>query len=201
MVSVLPELFVSVIVFGALVVPTACAVNVRLVRDSVTGISPVPDNPMICGLPAPEVKIATDPLTAPVSVGVKVTDNAHLADFASAPPHGVAPLPAVKFPLAVMPVIVIVPVLLFVTVSVLAALLAPIPVALKVNAAGLIDSGSVGPPVAVPLKPTVKGLSAAPDPISSAPLIAPLYCGVNVTVIVQLLAPASNPAHVPPVME
>src|ERR1700690_16604 len=116
MVSVPPELLVSVTVFGALVVPTVCAGNVRLVGDTVTGSAPVPDRPMICGLPAPEVAMATDPFTAPVAEGVKVTESVHLAAFASAPPQGVVPLPlAAKFPLAVMPEIVMVPVLLFVT--------------------------------------------------------------------------------------
>ena len=201
-VSVPLELLVSVTVLDALVVPTPCAVNVKLVGDSDAGISPVPETPMICGLPGPEVAMATDPFTAPVAEGVKVTDSVHLADVASAPPQGVVPFPpAAKFPLALIPEIVIVPVLLFVTVRILAALVAPIPVTLNVNAAGLIDSGTVGPPVAAPLRLTVSGLNAAPELMSSAPLIVPLYCGVKVTVTVQLLPPASEPAHVPPVTE
>ena len=94
MVSVAPELFVSVTVCGALVVPTACDAKVRLVGDNATGTSPVPDRPAICGLPAPEVAIDTAPLIDPVSEGVKVTARVHLADLASAPPQGDAPLPA-----------------------------------------------------------------------------------------------------------
>jgi hypothetical protein len=157
---------------------------------------------MICGVPAPEVAMATDPFTAPVSEGVKVTDSVHLADFASALPQGVVPLPpTAKFPLAVMPEIVIVAVLLFVTVTILAALVPPIPVALNVKAAGLIDRGTVGPPVAAPLRLTVSGLNAASELMLSAPLIVPLYCGAKVTVMVQLLLPASDPAQVPPVTE
>ena len=93
MVSVVPELLVSVTVWGALVVPTDWDEKVRLVGDSATGISPVPDRPTICGLPAPEVAMATAPLIDPVSVGVKVTENVHLADLASAPPQGEVPLP------------------------------------------------------------------------------------------------------------
>ena len=86
MVSVPPELLVRVTVLGALVVPTACAVKVKLAGNSVTGISPVPDRPMIWGLPGPEVEMATDPFTAPVSVGTKETETVHFADFANAPP-------------------------------------------------------------------------------------------------------------------
>lgn len=94
--SVDPELFVSVTVFGALVVPTVCAAKVRLVGASVTGTTPVPVSPTICGLPAPEVGIATAPLIEPVSVGVNVTDKVHFAAAASAPPHGVVPLPTAE---------------------------------------------------------------------------------------------------------
>jgi hypothetical protein len=93
-VSVEPELLFSVTVLGALVVPTASVLKARLVGDSTTGIAPVPDTPMICGLTAPpELAIATAPLIAPVPDGVKLTDKVHLADFASAPPQGEVPLP------------------------------------------------------------------------------------------------------------
>src|SRR5271169_438609 len=103
MVSVPPELLVRETVLGALVVPTAWPEKVRLVGDNVTGTAPVPDRPAICGLPGPFVAMATEPLTDPVSDGVKVTDSVHVADFASAPPHGVLPLPtALKFALALM---------------------------------------------------------------------------------------------------
>src|SRR5271166_1170686 len=157
--SVPPELLVSVTVLGALVVPTVWPENVRLVGDNVTGTAPVPDKAAICGLPAPVVAMATDPLTDPVSDGVKVTERVQVADFASAPPQGVLPLPtAVKFALAPMLLMVIVPVPLFVTVIVLAALVAPIPVDEKVNEVGLSFKGTAGPPVAAPLSPTVSVL-------------------------------------------
>ena len=42
-VRVPPELLVSVTVCGALVVPTVCALKVRVVGDMVTGITPLPD--------------------------------------------------------------------------------------------------------------------------------------------------------------
>jgi len=93
MVSVVPELLVSVTDLGALAVPTAWVPNARLVGDKTTGIAPVPVSPMICGLPAPESATAAAPLIDPVAVGVKVTERVHFADLASAPPQGVVPLP------------------------------------------------------------------------------------------------------------
>jgi len=93
MVSVPPELLVRVTVWGALVVPTFCAAKVRLAGDRDTGSAPVPVTSTICGLPAPEVAMATAPLVDPVLDGVKVTLRVHLADAASAPPQGEAPLP------------------------------------------------------------------------------------------------------------
>ena len=187
---------------GALVVPTACPENVRLVGAKVTGTAPVPDTAAICGLPGPLVAIATDPLTAPVSEGVKVTDKVQLADFARAPPHGELPLPtAVKFALAPMLLMVTVPVPLFVTVIVLAALVAPTPVDEKVNEVGLNFNGTVGPPVAAPLNPTVSVLKALLVVTSSAPLMVPLYWGVNVTTMVQVAPPARELPQLPPVTE
>jgi hypothetical protein len=91
--NVEPELFVSVTDFGALLLPTACVPKARLVGDNATGISPVPDKPVICGLPAPESDTTSAPLIAPVAVGVKVTDNVHFAALASVPPQGALPLP------------------------------------------------------------------------------------------------------------
>jgi hypothetical protein len=202
MVSMPPELLVSVTVLGALVVPTAWPENVRLVGDNVTGTAPVPDKAAICGLPGPVVASASDPFTDPVSVGVKVTDSVQVADFASAPPQGEPPLPtAVKFALALMLLMVIVPVPLLVTVMVLAAAVAPMPVEEKVNEVGLSFNGTFGPPVAAPLSPTVSGLNALLVVRSSAPLIVPLYCGVKVTVMVQLAPPARELPQVPPVTE
>ncbi len=202
MLSVPPELLVRVTVCGALVVPTVCAAKVRLVGASVTGTAPVPESPTICVPGLPESAIATEPLIDPVSVGVKVTDSVHFADLASAPPQGLVPLPtAEKLPEAVMELIVIVPVLLLVTVTTLAAAVAPTPVEVKVSDAGLMVSGTAGPPVAVPVSPTICGVKAPLVKMSRAPLIEPLYCGVKVTVIVQLEPAASEVLQVPPVTE
>lgn len=93
MVSVVPELLVRVTDFGALAVPTARVPKARVVGDKTTGIAPVPVSPMICGLTAPESATDAAPLIDPVLVGVKVTERVHFAALASAPPHGVVPLP------------------------------------------------------------------------------------------------------------
>ncbi len=200
--SVPPESLVRVTVLGALVVPTAWPENVRLLGVNVTGASPVPDKAATCGLGAPVIAMASDPLTEPVADGVKVTDKVHVADFASAPPQGVLPLPtAVKFPLPPMLLMVIVPVPLLVTVTVLAAAVAPIPVEEKLNDAGLSFNAGLLPPVAAPLSPTVSGLKMLLLKMSRAPLIVAVYCGVKVTMMVQLAPPARELPQVPPVTE
>ncbi len=64
---------VNVAVWGALVVPTRCALKVRLAGESATlGAAPVPVNAMLCGLvPALSVRV-TAPVRVPSAVGVKV---------------------------------------------------------------------------------------------------------------------------------
>ena len=202
MVSVPPELFVSVTVCGALVVPTACVPKLRLTGDSVTGIAPVPVTSMTCGLPAPEVAIATLPLVDPVSLGVNVTDIVHFADAASGPPQGVAPLPTAKnVALPVMLLIVTELALLFVTVMVFGALAISMPVFAKLSVVGLKVNGAVGPPVPVPASATISGLSGPLVGIARLPSIEPLDVGAKVTVIVQLLPAPSDAPQLPPVME
>jgi hypothetical protein len=201
-VSVPPELFVSVTVCGALVVPTACVPKLRLTGDSVTGIAPVPVTSTICGLPAPDVAIATLPLVDAVSLGVNVTDIVHFPDAASGPPQGVAPLPAAEnVALPVTPLIVTVLALLFVTVMVLAALAMPMPVFAKLSVAGLKVNGAVGPPVPVPESATISGLRGPLVGSARLPLIEPLEVGAKVTVIVQLPPAPSDAPQLPPVME
>jgi hypothetical protein len=112
----------------------------------------VPDSAISCGLPAPELAMLTEPLIAPVPDGVNVTDSVHLADLASAPPQGVVPLPtAVKSGLALIELIVTEAVLLLVTVTVFAALVAPMPVAVNVSDVGLKLRATAGPPVPLPV--------------------------------------------------
>ncbi len=161
MVRVAPESLVSVTVLAALVVPTAWAANERLVGDRVAGSAPVPLTSMICGLPAPEVAMATAPFVEPVLLGVNVTASVHFADAASGPPQGVAPLPVAEKPvLALSAEIVIGFELPLVTVMVFGALVTPMPVAAKLRVGGLNVSGTVGPPLPVPESATICGLSA-----------------------------------------
>src|SRR5271157_2501637 len=161
MVTVAPELLVAVTSMGLLVVPTVCAGNVKLIGDKVTGTTALPLRSTICGLPAPEVATATDPLTVPGMDGLNVTAIVHLAPAARGPPQGVPPLPAAaKFPLAVRELMVTALPLVLVTVTVFAALVAPTPVALKLAVAGLNFSGTTGPPVPFPESATTCGLSA-----------------------------------------
>jgi len=196
-----PELLVSVTVLGALVVPTVCALKLRLAGDNETGTAPVPDAAMNCGLPAPEVARATEPLTAPVLVGEKVTANVHFAEGASEPPQGVAPLPtAENVALPAIELIVTALALLLVTVTVLAALMAPMPVFANFAVVGLKVRGDVGPPVPVPERPTTCGLSAPFVVIARLPAIAPFDVGAKVAVMVHFAPAAKEEPQVPPVI-
>src|SRR5439155_1159085 len=80
-----PE-FVSVTVFAALVVPTCCEPNARLVGEigrASGGARPVPDGLAVCGLPDASSLICTLALRAPLAAGVNVTEIAQLALAAS----------------------------------------------------------------------------------------------------------------------
>src|SRR5438128_824484 len=74
---------VKVIVFGALVVPTAWDPKLRLVGSTVmTGATPVPVRGITCGLPAAFSVTVSVPVLAPIAVGVKVTLTRQLDDGA-----------------------------------------------------------------------------------------------------------------------
>lgn len=65
---------VTVTVCAVLVVPTVCAANVKLVVDRLTtGIVPVPERAMACGLLLALSVMVVAPVRGPVVVGVKVT--------------------------------------------------------------------------------------------------------------------------------
>jgi len=114
----------------------------------------------------------------------------------------VEPLPiAENAALPLMLLIVTELALLFVTVTVLGALVAPMPVFAKLSVVGLKVSGAVGPPVAFPESPTICGLNAPPVAIARPPPTVPLEAGANVTVMVQLALAASDAPQVPPVTE
>src|SRR5260370_25224633 len=75
MLRLAPPVLVKVMVWGALVVPTCVAGNVRLVGDSETaaGMTPVPLRVTECGLPLALSKRVTPPLAGGAVCGVKVT--------------------------------------------------------------------------------------------------------------------------------
>jgi hypothetical protein len=157
---------------------------------------------MTCGVPAPDVAIATEPFVEAILSGVNVTAIVHFAEAASAPPQGVEPLPAEeKAALALIAVMFTEALPLFVTVMVFGALVIPMAVAAKVRVVGLKVSGTVGPPVAVPVSATICGLRAPLVAITRPPSVAPLEAGAKVTIIVHLVAAFSEAAQVPLVME
>src|SRR5882672_41659 len=199
-VSVAPELFVSVTVCGALVVPTACAAKVRLAGARVTGTTAFPFRLRICGLPGPDVATTAPPLMVPGNEGVNVTVRVHLAPAARGPPQGVVPLPATaKLPLALSELMVTALALLLVTVTGLLVLVAPTPVALKLTLVGLNFSGAVGPPVPVPESATICAPRPELSEMVSPPATAPAEVGWKVTATVHFAPPASVAPQVPPV--
>lgn len=116
-------LLVSVTGCAALVVPSACVPNVRLVADKLTaGAVPVPVRLIDCGLLAALSVIVTMPVLVPVAAGSKVTLIVQLAPPATELPHV---LVSVKSPLAVILVMFKVSVLVSLSVTACAALLVP----------------------------------------------------------------------------
>jgi hypothetical protein len=81
MIRLAPPVLVKVMVWGALVVPTCVAGNVRLVGDSETaaGVMPVPLRVTECGLPLALSVIVTAPFALPALCGVNVTLMVQLA--------------------------------------------------------------------------------------------------------------------------
>ena len=155
---VVVRLLVMVSVCAALVLPTTVEAKVRLVGAIVTGRTPVPLRLATCGESLPVSETTTAPETAAAAEGVKVTLMVQLAPAASAPPQGVPPLPtAAKFP-AVESVSVTELALEFFTVTVFAALVVPMACFAKVSDAGVNLSGSVEPPVPLPVSFTSSGL-------------------------------------------
>jgi hypothetical protein len=72
------RLLASVTESGLLVVPTVRLVNVSLVTDRVTALTPVPLSAMVCGLLLALSVTVTVPLSAPVTAGLKVTEIVQL---------------------------------------------------------------------------------------------------------------------------
>ena len=83
-VSTAVPLLVNVMIWAALGVETNCPEKVKTPGESVTrGAVPVPDNAIMCGLPAALSEIVKAPVLAPVAVGVNVTLMAQLAPAAT----------------------------------------------------------------------------------------------------------------------
>src|SRR5260370_40165884 len=80
MLRLAPPVLVKVMVWGALVVPTCVAGNVRVVGDSETaaGMTPVPLRVTECGLPLALSKRGTPPLAVPAVCGGKVEGIVHV---------------------------------------------------------------------------------------------------------------------------
>src|SRR5438552_7431833 len=110
---------------GALLVPTFCEPNVKLVGVTVNwGVleAPVPVNDTFCGLLEAESVRVSVPVRVPPAVGVNVTLTVQLAPAARLLPQL---LLCEKSPLAVMDLNVTAPAVSLVAVTVWAALLVP----------------------------------------------------------------------------
>ena len=126
------------------------------------------------------------PIRVPVVVGLNVTDIVQLAPAANVPLHGVVPLPtAAKSP--VVPIesdVLTLPV--FLTVTVLPALVVPTACDANVSVAGVAVT-VVGVPAPTPDSVTICGELVALSVIEIVPGSDPFAVGVNVTVTVQLV--------------
>jgi len=115
--------FFNVPLCDALVVPTTCAANVKLVVDRLTmGTVPVPFRLTMCGLPAASSVIVTAPVRIPVAVGVNLTLILQLDPAVSDEPHVVV---SEKSPLTAMLVIFSAAVPVFFNVTLCDALVVP----------------------------------------------------------------------------
>ena len=86
-VTVVLKLLVSVTETGLLVVPTVRLEKLSLLEDRLTGKTPVPVALMVCGLLLALSVMVTDPVAAPVAVGVKVTEMAQLDPAGTSEPQ------------------------------------------------------------------------------------------------------------------
>jgi hypothetical protein len=116
-------LFVKVNVFGELVVPTVCAVNVIVAGVSVAGVTPVPENATVCGVLLALSLTLNCPALFPVAVGVNVTLIVHFPLAAKLVVQFVAEI--AKSPVVEITTLVSVTVWLLVKVNVFAALVVP----------------------------------------------------------------------------
>jgi hypothetical protein len=193
-VDVVPVFF-TVTVLAALVVPTAWEVNVSVVGVAVTTTVPalpVPVRLTVCGEFVALSETESVPVREPVVVGLNVTETVQFVRGLKVPVHGdVPPLATAKSPLAANEIDVLAVLLVFLMVTVLAALVVPTVWAANVSLGGVTVTVAGEPLVPVPERVTLCGEFAAWSAIEMLPDSGPAMVGVNVTLMVQL-APASN---------
>jgi hypothetical protein len=190
------SLFVTVIVFEALVVPTVCVAKVRLVGTNVSGNTEAPDSPMICWLIVALSLTVSEPLAVPTMLGVNVTPMTQVAAGTKLAPVQVFELTA-KFPLiGNEEPIVTETLLLFFTVTVFGALVVPLAWPVNDKLAGEKSSGDVPAPAPVPESPNSCGLAVELVVVTSVPAVFPFATGVKVIETVQVPLPASKAPQV-----
>ena len=130
----------------------------------------------------------TEPSTVPSSVGVKKISSVQVAFAPSveAQPPVTAGV-AVKSPLAVMLLIAIAELVLFVSLTVLTALVLPIATAPRFRVIG----ETVSRAMPVPASPTTCGLPGALSKILTLPSIAPTEAGANCRLMLQVFPAAT----------
>lgn len=187
--------FVRVTNWLALVLPTGVLAKLRLAGPTVTGVVPVPERPIVCGLlTAPSMNDSV-PVSVPITVGVYVTPTVHFAPAARLVPQVLEA--TAKSWLAKTPEKVSATFSWFTSVT---DLLAPVfPATTFPNANALTDR--VTGVIPVPERAAVCGLEAAPSVTVSVPLAEPEAIGENAIRIWQVAPPArlaGLKGHVPP---
>ena len=151
--------------------------------------SPVPNRRMTCGLPAALSTILTEPVRAPVAVGVKVT----LMVQVSLAETEVQSFVCAKSPVAETLVTVSVESPLSVSVTVFAALVVLVARTPRFNSTlERRTFAPTAPEVPVPKSRARRMPLTVTSDMLSNPLREPAKVGVKVTVMVQLLLPASE---------
>ena len=212
-VTVAGPVFVSVTVCALLVPATTTLPKGRLtgLRLTVNAGTPVPDSGALLGLLAALVVNVSAADRTPVAEGVNVTLTAQLSPAARVPPQVFAEMAksAAFTPVRAMLAIVSVAVPLFVSVTVCAAVVAPITIFPKLRLVGLRLTAGTGGVTPVPDSAALSGLLEALVRKIRVADRAPKTVGMNVTLTAQLspgprLAPqvfaemAKSPGLAPP---
>lgn len=184
-------LLVSRMVCAALVDPTACELNVRLVGERViAGVvadSPVPLNSNPCGLPMALSAMETEAVRIPAAVGVKVTLMMQLSPGSTEEPQVLVWLKSPEWvPTIVISLTFKAAVPLLVSTTACAALAEPTACEANVRLVGeRVIAGAVAA-APVPVSGRLCGLPAASSTIETEATRAPGMVGVNITLTAQL---------------